>query len=215
MRSTTTNKRCISLDVGRGRGGPRIARWPLLSLVDTVVVGSSNDTEATVWCCRAFARYNTISEWSIDSIFGWSGGSDIHRMVSRCWPSRFRVDWQTPTRTNQSLSGHISFAPDGLRPPWLCMLATMLAPPPRLARLTLLRDHGGDLEMVRAAGWSQIRRVCTFHTRLNDGAMRLAATIDWRGTDDDLPSSTESGGLLLPPPDRTPTNVPLTTQSYL
>ena len=95
------------------------------------------------------------------------------------------------------------------------MLATMLAPPPRLARPTLLRDHGRDLEMVRAAGRSQIRRVRAFRTGPNDEAIRLAVTIDWRGTGDDLSLPTESGGLLPPPPDRTPTDVSLAIQSHL
>ena len=94
------------------------------------------------------------------------------------------------------------------------MLTTMPAPPPRLARSTLLRDHGRDLEMVRAAGRSQIRRVRAFRTRPNDGAMQLAATIDWHGIGDNLPPPTKSDSLLPPPPDRTPTNVPLITQSY-
>ena len=94
------------------------------------------------------------------------------------------------------------------------MLATMPAPPSRLACPTLLRDHGGDLEMVRAAGRSQIRRVRAFCTGPNDGAMRLAATIDWRSMGDDLPLPAESGDLLSPPLDRTPTNVSLAIQSY-
>ena len=68
--------------------------------------------------------------------------------------------------------------------------------------------------MVRATGRSQIRRVRAFRTRPNDGAIRLAATIDWRGTGDDLPPPTESSGLLPPPPDGTLTDVPLTIQSY-
>ena len=95
------------------------------------------------------------------------------------------------------------------------MLATILAPPSRLARSTLLRDHGGDLEIVRAVGRSQIRRVRAFRTGPNDRAMRLAVTIDWRGTGDDLPPPAESGGLLPPLLDRTPTDVPLATQSHL